>query len=148
NNSCGVRSVMAALHGTGPRTSDNLEELEVLTYDGTILRVGPTTDQDFEAAIRDGGRRGQVYAAMKRIRDRHGDLVRERFPRIPRRVSGYNLDDLLPENGGNVARALAGSEGTCVVMLEATVKLLPKPRVRALLVLAYRDIYEAGDHVT
>ena len=148
NNSCGVRSVMAAMAGNGPRTSDNLEELEVLTYDGTILRLGPTSDEELEAAIRSGGRRGEIYAGLKRLRDEYGSLVRERFPKIPRRVSGYNLDDLLPENGCNVARALAGSEGTCVVILEAVVKLLPKPKARALVVLGYPDVYAAGDHVT
>ena len=59
--------------------------------------------------------------------DRYGDLVRERYPKIPRRVSGYNLDDLLPENGFHVARALAGTEGTCVTVLEATVHLIDEP---------------------
>lgn len=147
NNSCGVRSVMAAFAGTGPRTSDNVESMEVLTYDGTILRVGATGDQEWETAIRGGGRRGEIYAGLKRIRDRYGDRVRERYPKIPRRVSGYNLDELLPENGGNVARALAGSEATCVVILEAMLKLLPKPKATVLLVLGYPDVGQAGDDV-
>ena len=56
---------------------------------------------------------------MKRIRDQYGDLIRAKYPKIPRRVSGYNLDALLPENGFNVAQALVGSESTCVVVLEA-----------------------------
>jgi Fe-S oxidoreductase len=81
------------------------------------------------------------------LRDRYADLMRERFPRIPRRVSGYNLDELLPENGFHVARALVGSECTCVVVLEATLRLIPNPRARSLLVLGYPDVYHAGDHV-
>ncbi len=55
------------------------------------------------------------------------DLVRAKFPRIPRRVSGYNLDELLPENGFNVARALVGSEGTCATVLSATLNLTVQP---------------------
>ena len=62
---------------------------------------------------------------------RYGELIRARFPQIPRRVSGYeNLDQLFPENGLNVARALVGTEGTCVTVLEATLNLIPNPAER------------------
>src|SRR5205814_371219 len=115
NNSCGVHSVMAG------RTSDNVEELEILTYDGLRMRVGPTDDATFERIVAEGGRRAEIYRALWVLRDRYAELIRQRYPRIPRRVSGYNLDELLPENGSNVARALVGSEGTCVTVLEATV---------------------------
>ena len=71
----------------------------------------------------------------------------QRFPDIPRRVSGYNLDQLLPENGFHVARALVGTEGTCVTVLEATVRLVSSPPARALVVLGYPDVFTAGDHV-
>ena len=73
---------------------------------------------------------GQIYAGLKRIRDRYAALVREKFPRIPRRVSGYNLDELLPENNFNVARALVGSEGTCVNVVSATLNLTASPPFR------------------
>lgn len=142
NNSCGVHSIMAG------RTSDNVEELEILTYDGLRMRVGPTPEAELEAIIAEGGRRGEIYAGLRSIRDRYADLIRERFPDIPRRVSGYNLDELLPENGFNVARALTGTEGTCVTILEATVRLIHSPPERALVVLGYPDIYSAGDHIT
>ena len=147
NNSCGVHSVMAAFQGNGARTSDNTEALEILTYDGARMRVGATPDEELDAIIRGGGRRGEIYAALKALRDRYADKIRERYPKIPRRVSGYNLDDLLPENGFNVARALVGSESTLVTILEATVKLIQQPPVRSLLVLGYPDVYSAGDHV-
>src|SRR6185369_16004506 len=94
-----------------------------------------------------GGPRGEIYRRMKALIDRYAPLVRERFPKIPRRVSGYNLDELLPENGFHVARALVGTEGTCVTVLEATLRLVPWPRARTLLVLGYPDIYAAADHV-
>jgi FAD/FMN-containing dehydrogenase len=141
NNSCGVHSVMAG------KTVDNIEDLEILTYDGLRLRVGKTSDAELEQIIRQGGRRGQIYADLKALRDQYADLIRARYPRIPRRVSGYNLDELLPENGFNVARALVGTESTCVTVLEATTRLVDNPQVRALLVLGYQDAYTAGDHV-
>ncbi|HWA24798.1 MAG TPA: FAD-linked oxidase C-terminal domain-containing protein [Lacunisphaera sp.] len=148
NNSCGINSLLAANHGLGLRTSDCLLAMEVLTYDGTVLEVGPTTPEAWDAAIAAGGRAGAIHAQLRDLRDRHAGLIRERFPRIPRRVSGFNLDDLLPEKGANLARALAGSEGTCVTILSATLQLVPRPRARALLVLGYEDAVAAGRHVT
>jgi FAD/FMN-containing dehydrogenase len=148
NNSCGVHSVLAQAQGAGSgRTADNVEELEILTYDGLRLRVGATSAEELQQIVRAGGRRGDIYGRMKALRDKYANLIRERYPRIPRRVSGYNLDDLLPENGFHVARALVGSEGTCITVLEATVHLLDNPPARALLVLGYPDIYTTGDHV-
>jgi FAD/FMN-containing dehydrogenase/Fe-S oxidoreductase len=148
NNSCGVHSVMAQHYGYGSRVSDNTEALTILTYDGDIMDVGPTSETELEAIIQAGGPKGRVYKKLKDLRDKYQNLIRTRYPNIPRRVSGYNLDELLPEKGFNVARALVGSEGTCVVILSATVKLLPVPTARSLLVLGYPTIYEAGDHVT
>jgi FAD/FMN-containing dehydrogenase/Fe-S oxidoreductase len=147
NNSCGVHSVMAEFYGNGARTSDNVHELEVLLYDGTILRVGPTDDVNLAQIIREGGRQGQIYQQLVDLRDKYGDLIRRRFPKIPRRVSGYNLDDLLPEKAFHVARALVGTESTCAIILEATLQLIPDPPVRSLLILGYPDVYHAGDHV-
>jgi FAD/FMN-containing dehydrogenase/Fe-S oxidoreductase len=175
NNSCGVHSVMAEFYGGGARCSDNVHELEVLLYDGTILRVGRTDDAELEQIIHEGGstaagvggpgsdtratstgvtdpgynkrRRAEIYSKLKTLRDKYADLIRQRFPKIPRRVSGYNLDDLLPEKNLHVARALVGSESTCAIILEATLELIPTPRARSLLLLGYPDVYRAGDHV-
>ncbi len=141
NNSCGIHSVMAG------RTVDNVEELEVLTYDGLRMRVGPTSERELQSIIDGGGRRGEIYRALRELSRTHADEIRRTFPQIPRRVSGYNLNQLLPENGFNVARALVGTEGTCVTVLEATVRLVPSPPVRSLLVLGYPDAYTAADHV-
>lgn len=142
NNSCGAHSVMAG------RTSDNIEELEILTYDGTRMRVGSTTDDECERIIREGGRRGEIYAGLKAFRDKYSESIRKNFPEIPRRVSGYNLPALLNENGFHIARALVGSECTCVIVLEAMTKLVDWPPVRSLLVIGYDDIFDAADHVT
>ena len=141
NNSCGVHSIISG------RTSDNVEELDVLTYDGLRLRVGATSEEELAAIVAAGGRRGEIYGRLRALRDRYAPLVRERFPDIPRRVSGYNLDELLPERGFNVARALVGSEGTCVTVLEATLRLVHSPPWRTLLVLGYPDVFAAADHV-
>jgi FAD/FMN-containing dehydrogenase/Fe-S oxidoreductase len=140
NNSCGVHSVM------GGKTDDNIEELDVLTYDGVRLRVGATSDDELQQIIREGGRRGAIYAGLKSLRDRYAHFIRTRYPSIPRRVSGYNLNYLLPENGLNVARALVGSEGTCVTILEATCRLIDSPQFRTLAVVSYHDIYQCADH--
>jgi FAD/FMN-containing dehydrogenase/Fe-S oxidoreductase len=141
NNSCGVHSLM------GGKTVDNVIELDVLLYDGTRMKVGKTDTQAFERIVAEGGRRGEIHARLKALADRQADRIRPRYPKIPRRVSGYNLDELLPENGFHVARALVGSEGTCVVILEATLRLVDSPPSRSLLVLGYPDVFSAGDHV-
>jgi FAD/FMN-containing dehydrogenase/Fe-S oxidoreductase len=141
NNSCGTHSLLAG------KTVDNIESLRILLYDGTQLTIGPTSGSELEEIAAAGGRRGQIYAALRDLRDRSATLVRERFPNIPRRVSGYNLDQLLPENGFHVARALVGSEGTCAIVLEATATLIPSPPHRALVGLGYADAFRAADHV-
>src|SRR5204863_1761791 len=128
------------------RTSDNVRELEIVTHDGVRMRVGPTSDEELDAIVREGGRRGEIYAAMRDLRDRYADQIRERYPDIPRRVSGYNLDELLPEKGFNVARALTGSEGTLVTVLRAKLRLVYSPPRRSLLVLGYPEIFDAADH--
>jgi FAD/FMN-containing dehydrogenase/Fe-S oxidoreductase len=147
NDSCGIHSILAANEGDGARTADNIAELEILLYDGMRMRVGATREAELERIIDEGGRKGEIYSRLKALRDKYADRIRARFPRIPRRVSGFNLPYLLPEYGFNVARALVGSEGTCVTVLEATVNLVNSPPARTLLVLGYPDVYSAGDHV-
>ena len=130
------------------RTADNTHELEILTYDGLRLRVGETPPDELERIIRAGGPRGEIYAKLKALRDKYADEIRRRFPKLPRRVSGYNLDCLLPENGFHVARALVGSEGTLVTILEATLNLVPEPEgARRCWCSAIPDVYAAGDHL-
>ena len=141
NNSCGVHSIMAG------KTDDNIEELDVFTYDGLRMKVGETSDAEANRIISEGGRRSEIYSGLKFLSDHYGNLVRAKFPNIPRRVSGYNLNHLLPENGFHVARSLVGSEGTCVTVLEATCRLVQSPPERVLLVIGYPDVYQCGDRV-
>ncbi|MGH6678603.1 MAG: FAD-binding oxidoreductase, partial [Bradyrhizobium sp.] len=141
NNSCGAHTFW------GGKTVDNVEELEILTYDGLRMRAGPTSEDALALIRRSGGRRAEIYRKLQELAARYGDQIRARYPKIPRRVSGYNLDSLLPENGFHVARALVGSESTCALTLRATLRLLPLSAAHALLVLGYGDFAEAGDDV-
>ena len=185
NNSCGVHSVMAG------KTDENIEALEVVTYDGARLKVRPKSHSGFgcpilarsvrekwgfpaakmnhvgtaaleaclanprqgvessgpEVSGRSALRAQQINDALKQIAATYADLIRQKFPHIPRRVSGYNLNYLLPENGFHIARALVGSEGTCATVLEATCRLVESPPQRVLLVVAYPDIFQCADHI-
>jgi FAD/FMN-containing dehydrogenase/Fe-S oxidoreductase len=142
NNSCGTHSLLAG------KTVDNVEELRILLYDGTQMTVGATADDSqLNSIIAEGGRRGEIYSRLRSIRDQYADLIRGRYPKIPRRVSGYNLDQLLPENGFHVARSLVGTEGTCAIVLEAKLNLIHSPQQRTLVGLGYEDTFSAADHV-
>ena len=141
NNSCGTHSLISG------KTVDNVHELRILLYDGTELTVGATPEAELEAIVREGGRRGEIYAGLRSIRDRYLAHIRAGFPQIPRRVSGYNLDQLLPEQGFHVARALVGTEGTCAIVLGATLRLIESPQHRVLVGLGYPDSFAAADHV-
>ncbi len=140
NNSCGAHS---AAYG---KTVDNIEALEVILYDGTELSLtGSIADAELVAAIARGGREGELYSAVRELRDRSADSVRAHFPRLPRRVSGYNLDELMPERGFNLARAIVGSEGTLATVIRATIRAVPRPKELGLVVLGFDDVFIAGD---
>ena len=141
NNSCGTHSLL------GGKTVDNVEELKILLYDGTQLTLGANTYAEIEAAIRAGGRRGEIYTHLFKLRNDNAERIRNRYPQIPRRVSGYNLDELLPERGFHLARALVGTEGTCAVVLEAKLRLIHSPQHRTLVALGFADVFIAADHV-
>ncbi|ANS66019.1 oxidoreductase [Streptomyces lincolnensis] len=119
NNSCGSHSVA---WGT---TADSVRELDVVTGRGERLRLGQ-------------GWRG-APAGLRELVDGELERLRTGFPELPRRISGYALDALLPEKGADVARAFCGSEGTLGVVTEAVVGLVEAPRARALAVLGYPE---------
>ncbi|WP_189459727.1 FAD-binding oxidoreductase, partial [Modicisalibacter luteus] len=151
NNSCGVHSVQAQCYGHGPRTCDNIHALDILTYDGVrmTLRDG-YSEQEIDEIIAAGGRQGEIFLKLKNLRDKYAERIRQCFPQtehMPRRVSGYNLDDLLPERGFNLASALCGTEGTCMTVLHATLKLTDNAKHRTLMVVGFNNVEDAGDHV-
>ncbi|MGW1068315.1 FAD-binding and (Fe-S)-binding domain-containing protein [Streptomyces aureus] len=141
NNSCGAS---AQAYG---KTVDNVRRLEVLTYDGVRMWVGPTSKVERARIAAGGGRRAELYDGLDRIVAEYLADIRRGYPKIPRRVSGYNLDSLLPENGFDLAKALVGSEGTLATVLHAELDLVPVPAYQSLLVLGYDDICAAADDV-
>jgi FAD/FMN-containing dehydrogenase/Fe-S oxidoreductase len=141
NNACGSHSVAWG------KTVDNVAALDVVTYRGTRVHAAPTSQSDLRRLVAGSGEEARIYRDLVAVRDRYGDAVRHGFPDLTRRVSGYNLDQLLPESGFDLARALVGTEGTCATLLEATVKLVAAPPARALTVLGFPDAYIAADHV-
>ncbi len=121
NNAAGPRSVIAGV------TSHNVKSLDILTCDGLRLTVGPTTAEELEQYMAEGGREGAIHAGLKAPRDRYAGGINRVYPKIPRRVSGFNLDALIPDERGmiNVATALVGTEGTCVTVLSVTLPSVP-----------------------
>src|SRR4051794_30913965 len=150
NNSCGIHSVQAQLYGPGPRMSDCVKSMEVVTYDGERFWVGVGEEDRLDEIIAAGGRKGEIYAHLRDLRDRYAGVIQQRMApvsELPRRVSGFNLDELLPERGFNVARALVGTESTCVTATEVELILMPGMYMRTLVVVSYPDIAEAATHV-
>lgn len=141
NNSCGMHSIMAG------KTDDNVFELQIMTYDGVEMSVGPTSQEQLQKILQAGGRKAEIYAALQKLSQKYGALIEKKYPKIPRCVSGYNLPWLLEKNGFDVAKALVGSESTCVTILSATLKLVTSFAYDTLLVLGYPDIYMAADQV-
>jgi FAD/FMN-containing dehydrogenase/Fe-S oxidoreductase len=143
NNSCGAHAQM-----NGPAVN-NVESLEILLYDGTRMTVGWISEADWRRRMAGDGREAEIYAKLMSLRQRYQGLIESRYPKISRRISGYNLDQLVPNDKGmvNIARALIGSEGTCVTILEAKVTLVYNQPERVFLVLGYPDVYHAADHL-
>ena len=139
NNSCGA-TAQAVRQDRGQR-----RRLEVLTGDGERFWVGPVSGEEYEAVVAAGGRRAEIY---RRLRELAAENVTGSgsATRIPRRVSGYNLDSLLPENGFDVAQALVGSESTLVAVLHAELRLVRKPAAQALVVLGFPDSQRRRRH--
>jgi FAD/FMN-containing dehydrogenase/ferredoxin len=136
NNSCGTHGLY-----TG-KTVDNVAELVLHTYDGRRLELGIYAES---ADTKDDLRR--VADQLRALREEFVDEIRGGYPTISRRVSGYNLDQLLPENHFHLARAVVGSESTCGLVTEITVSLSAWPKFRQLVVVGYEDIYHAADDV-
>ncbi|MER7670735.1 FAD-binding and (Fe-S)-binding domain-containing protein [Kitasatospora sp. NPDC096128] len=142
NDSCGSHSLAWG------RTADNVERLELLLADGTELTVGGRLTPAERAALPEqSGRAGRLHREIQEFTDRNLAVIRQGMPQLPRRTSGYPLDALLPEHGHHLARALTGTEGTCALLLGATVRLVEDPPARALVVAGYPDEGAAADAV-
>lgn len=126
---------------------DNVRSLEVMLYDGARFWCGAADDEQYRQIESRGDRKAAIYRGARRIRDNYEDTVRARYPDIPRRVSGYNLDSLLDDNGFNVAGLVVGSESTLATVLQAELELVPLLPERTLVVLGYDDIVSAAEAV-
>ncbi|MFC7142534.1 FAD-binding and (Fe-S)-binding domain-containing protein [Halosimplex aquaticum] len=151
NNSTGAHSLQYG------KTDAYVEECEVVLADGTVTRFGEVTlDELRDRADPDGDLEGRIYAELARIVDEEIESVESAFPELKRNVSGYNLDAFVAEarealagdrETVNVARLLAGSEGTLGVVTEATVSLEPVPETKGLALLTYETLLEALEDV-
>ncbi|HEX9408680.1 MAG TPA: FAD-linked oxidase C-terminal domain-containing protein [Methylomirabilota bacterium] len=137
NNSGGSHSIAYGL------TIEHVIELTALLADGSRVVFGEVTPEAFRAKQRASGLEGQIYREVARIRDQHGALIRERYPKHWRRVCGYNLDELVKDRPLNMARLVVGSEGTLLTIVEAKMRLVPRPKATAVDVIHYHDIQEA-----
>jgi Fe-S oxidoreductase/FAD/FMN-containing dehydrogenase len=137
NNSAGSHSIAYG------KTLDHVLELTCLLADGSEVVLRDLTPDELEAKSRGDGLEGQVYREVRRLVAAHADEIRARYPRIMRRVSGYNLDEFLKSQPFGLQRLAVGSEGTLVVVVEMKMRLVPKPKHTALGVLHYATLEEA-----
>jgi len=139
NDACGNRSVRDG------RTGGHVESLEIVTADGARALADAKGLRAVDPA--DEGRVARLAEELRRLVADNLALIRTELGRIPRQVSGYQLQHLLPEHGFDVARALVGTEGTCAVVVAATVRLLATAPVATLLALGYDDVVDAAEDV-
>jgi FAD/FMN-containing dehydrogenase/Fe-S oxidoreductase len=151
NNSTGAHSLKYG------KTDHYVEEAEVVLADGTVTTFGEVAVDDLrESADADADELlPRIHAEVVRVLDEEADEIDERFPEMKRNVSGYNLDRLLDEYRGeygeegvvNLARLMAGSEGTLATVTEATLSLVEIPHTKAVALLTYDDLLDAMEDV-
>ena len=139
NNSCGAHS---AIYG---KTVDNVIEIEAVLSDGTLIRVGPREGDALEALLSQQDLEGEVYRGVRRLASEQREEVAKRFPKILRRVSGYNLDEFSDEGVMDLSRILVGSEGTLAVVTEATMRVVPIPARKGMAAVHFKTVVEAAE---
>ncbi len=137
NNSSGTHSLV---HG---KTLDHVLELQAILANGDRLKLRSLKDDEIELKCGRNDREGECYRTVRRLAAEHAEEIERRYPRILRRVGGYNLDRFVPGEPFNLAQLLVGSEGTLAVTLEAKLHLETLPRAKALLVLQFADLLDA-----
>ena len=139
NNTCGSHSV---IYG---KTVDHVLELRAVLSDGSQAHLRPLVEGELEAKLARGGLEAGIYGEVRRIASENRDEIVARYPKIMRRVSGYNLDDYLGDGPMNLARMVVGSEGTLCIATEAKLNLVPVPKKKALAVLHFDEMARACD---
>lgn len=137
NNSAGTRSIKYG------KTVDQVLRMRVLLMDGTELELGPVDEATLQAKLARQDREGELYRTVHRIATEHADEIDARYPKIMRRVGGYNLDEFVAGRPFNLAKLVCGSEGTLAVILDVTVHLDPVPTHRLLAMLHFETLEQA-----
>lgn len=137
NNSAGTRSVVYG------KTIDYVVSLTVLLMDGSVVELRAVEPAELDAKCDQTDLEGRCYTTVRRLADEHAEEIAKRYPKILRRVGGYNLDEFVPGETFNLARMFVGSEGTLGLILDATLKLAPLPKARAMCVVQFHDLLEA-----
>jgi FAD/FMN-containing dehydrogenase/Fe-S oxidoreductase len=138
NNSSGARSV---LYG---KTIDHVLEQEVILSDGSIAQLRPLNSSELRSAMATDTLESQCYRVVRELADTHRDEINRRFPKVLRRVGGYNLDEFTrADRPFNLAKLMVGSEGTLGVVLTAKVNLVALPAAKAVLAIQFRDLLES-----
>ena len=137
NNSCGAHSIMWG------KTVDNVHELDVILSNGDTTTFGQLSGDSLEAKMRGSGFEGDIYRSLFEIGEGNRDEILSRYPKIQRRVSGYNLDEFVSGSNFNMARFVVGSEGTLVTITEAKLRVVPVPKYKGLAVLHCMELIES-----
>ena len=141
NNSAGTRSIKYG------KTVDQVLAMRVLLSDGTITELEALEAPELGEKLAAGGIEGEAYRTVHRVVHDHAAEIAARYPKVMRRVGGYNLDELVPGRPFNLARLVAGSEGTLALILEVTLQLHPVPRRRVLAMLHFDTLIAALEAV-
>ena len=137
NNSSGARSVVYG------KTIDHVIEQEVALSDGSVVTFGPVSDRDLDGTRAGDTLEARCYRVVAELAEQHRDEIDRRFPKLLRRVGGYNLDAFTPGRPFNLARLMVGSEGTLGVVLSAKLNLVPLPNAKAVLVIQFANLLES-----
>lgn len=138
NNSAGARSV---LYG---KTIDHVIAQTVVLSDGSIATFGPVEPSGLDARCAGDTLEAACYREVRRTALDHADEIERRYPKVIRRVGGYNLDAFVRlDQPFNLVKMMVGSEGTLGIVVEATVNLVPLPKAKAVLAIQFADVLEA-----
>jgi FAD/FMN-containing dehydrogenase/Fe-S oxidoreductase len=137
NNSSGTKSI---LYG---KTVDHIIEAHVLLADGTELLFKEVSQEEFNQKALQKNREGEIYKGVKDIIQENHDEIKQRFPKVMRRVGGYNLDEFVYTDRWNLAKLITGSEGTLAVSLDLKINLEPLPKFKSVVVVHFADLLEA-----
>ncbi len=137
NNSCGAHSVRYG------KTSDQVISVTAVLSDGSVVTFDRKSGDELERVIDTPGLEGDLYRTVRDLAHAHAGEIRERYPNIRRRVSGYNLDAFVDSTSMDLGQMIVGSEGTLAIVVEATVRLAPIPRVKGVVALHYPSVVAA-----